>query len=147
EGPLDAVQPRLPPPAGRLRGHLARRHGVHRRLLLRHHIPLPRSSSNRAMPVEPRRGHSGCLCNCCQTFLPNCPGCHHTCPRGLGQRNTDLQCSLWITTLLSNDFGACSVNPCASFMNATAMAFLSWLARVPAFIRNLWTAVHRIQKS
>uniref|UniRef100_A0A453DFG1 CASP-like protein n=1 Tax=Aegilops tauschii subsp. strangulata TaxID=200361 RepID=A0A453DFG1_AEGTS len=52
-----------------------------------------------------------------------------------------------ITTLLSNDFGACSVNPCASFMNATAMAFLSWLARAPAFIGNLWTAVHRIQKS
>ncbi|KAF7019561.1 unnamed protein product [Triticum aestivum] len=52
-----------------------------------------------------------------------------------------------ITTLLSNDFGACSVNPCGSFMNATAMAFLSWLARAPAFIGNLWTAVHRIQKS
>ncbi|KAM3298843.1 hypothetical protein ACQJBY_040366 [Aegilops geniculata] len=52
-----------------------------------------------------------------------------------------------ITTLLSNDFGACSVNPCTRFMNATAMAFLSWLARAPAFIGNLWTAVHRIQKS
>uniref|UniRef100_A0A453DFG3 Uncharacterized protein n=1 Tax=Aegilops tauschii subsp. strangulata TaxID=200361 RepID=A0A453DFG3_AEGTS len=100
----------------------------------------------------PRRGHSGCLCNCCQTFLPNWPGCHHTCPRGLGKVTGTLifsaACgSAAITTLLSNDFGACSVNPCASFMNATAMAFLSWLARAPAFIGNLWTAVHRIQKS
>ena len=40
EGPVDAVRPRVPPRAGRLRGRRARRHGVHRRLLLRHHIPV-----------------------------------------------------------------------------------------------------------
>uniref|UniRef100_A0A453DFG0 CASP-like protein n=1 Tax=Aegilops tauschii subsp. strangulata TaxID=200361 RepID=A0A453DFG0_AEGTS len=65
---------------------------------------LPRSSSKCAMPVEPRRGHSGCLCNCCQTFLPNWPGCHHTCPRGLGHRYTHLQCSVWISSYHHSPF-------------------------------------------
>lgn len=52
-----------------------------------------------------------------------------------------------ITVLLDNDLRSCPGNHCASFMTATAMAFLCWFVRVPSGIASLWRAVYKIQRS
>ncbi|KAF2289928.1 hypothetical protein GH714_039205 [Hevea brasiliensis] len=46
--------------------------------------------------------------------------------------------SAGITVLVGNDLNRCSVNPCARFETATAMAFMSWFAMTPSFLMNFW---------
>ncbi|WCJ34533.1 CASP-like protein 5A1 [Euphorbia peplus] len=47
--------------------------------------------------------------------------------------------SAGITVLVGNDLNKCSVNHCAKFEAATAMAFISWFAMTPSFLMNFWS--------
>ncbi|OAY42678.1 CASP-like protein 5A1 [Manihot esculenta] len=46
--------------------------------------------------------------------------------------------SAGITVLVGNDLNKCSVEHCARFETATAMAFISWFAMTPSFLMNFW---------
>ncbi|KAK8946378.1 hypothetical protein KSP39_PZI006532 [Platanthera zijinensis] len=51
--------------------------------------------------------------------------------------------SAGITVLIGNDLNICSVNHCAIFETATAMAFISWFAVSPSFLLNFWSLASR----
>ncbi|XP_059646877.1 CASP-like protein 5A2 [Cornus florida] len=51
--------------------------------------------------------------------------------------------SAGITVLIGNDLDKCSVNHCARFESATAMAFICWFAATPCFLLNFWSLASR----
>uniref|UniRef100_A0ACD5YQD9 Uncharacterized protein n=1 Tax=Avena sativa TaxID=4498 RepID=A0ACD5YQD9_AVESA len=52
--------------------------------------------------------------------------------------------SAGITVLIGNDLEICAGNHCASFMTATAMAFISWFALAPSCVLNFWSVASRL---
>lgn len=54
--------------------------------------------------------------------------------------------SAGITVLIGNDLEMCAGNHCASFMTATAMAFISWFALAPSCVLNFWSVASRLSR-